>query len=71
VDWPPTTNKPLVEDLKYSCNRARRHQRPTDNLLEVWQNLAIFGGSPIGGAIEALPTKDVNQRSSVSPIVFF
>jgi hypothetical protein len=39
--------------------------------LEVWQNSAIFGGRPIGSAIEALLTKVVNQRSSVLPIVFF
>jgi hypothetical protein len=39
--------------------------------LEVWQNLAIFGGKPIGGAIEALLTKVVNRRLLVSPIVVF
>jgi hypothetical protein len=39
--------------------------------LEVWQNLAIFGGRPIGGAIEALLTKVINWKSSVSPIVVF
>jgi hypothetical protein len=39
--------------------------------LEVWQNVAIFGGRPIGGAFEALLTKVVNWQLSVSPIVFF
>jgi hypothetical protein len=39
--------------------------------LEVWQNLAIFGGTPIGGAVEALLTKVVNWQSSVLPIVVF
>jgi hypothetical protein len=39
--------------------------------MEVWQNLAIFGGRPISGAVEALLTKDVNWRSLVSPIVVF
>jgi hypothetical protein len=38
---------------------------------KVWQNLAIFGGIPIGGAIEVLLTKVINRRSSVSPIVVF
>jgi hypothetical protein len=66
-----STNQPLAKELKYSRNTARRHQRPTNNLLEVWQNSAIFSGRPIGGAIEALLTKVVNQRSSVSPIVVF
>jgi hypothetical protein len=37
--------------------------------LEVWQNSASFGNRPIGGAIEALLTKVVNQQSSVLPIV--
>ncbi len=45
--WPQMT----AEELKYSCNRARRHQRPTNNLLEVWQNPAPFGGRPIGAAV--------------------
>jgi hypothetical protein len=40
-------------------------------MLEVWQNLAPFGGRPIGGTVEALLTKVVNQQSSVSPIVVF
>jgi hypothetical protein len=39
--------------------------------LEVWQNSAIFGGRPIGAAIEVLLTKVVNQQLSVSPIVVF
>jgi hypothetical protein len=39
--------------------------------LEVWQNLAIFGGRPIGGAVEALLNKVINRKSSVSPIVVF
>jgi hypothetical protein len=40
-------------------------------MLEVWQNLAIFGGRPISGTVEALLTKVVNRRSSVSPIFAF
>jgi hypothetical protein len=39
--------------------------------LEVRQNLAIFGDRPIGGAVEALLTKVVNQQLSISPIVVF
>jgi hypothetical protein len=37
----------------------------------VWQNLAIFSSRPIGGAIEALLTKVINQQSSVLPVVVF
>jgi hypothetical protein len=42
-------------------------------MFEVWQNLAPFGGGRlIGGAIEALSTKVVNEQSSVLPIdVYF
>jgi hypothetical protein len=40
-------------------------------MFEVWQNLAPFSGRPISGAVEALLTKVVNQRLSVSPIVVF
>jgi hypothetical protein len=57
--------------LKYSRHRARQHQDPTNNLFEVWQNSAPFGGRPIGGAVEALLTKVVNQRLSVLLIVDF
>jgi hypothetical protein len=39
--------------------------------LEVWQNLAIFGGRPIGRNVEALLTKVVNRQLSVLPIVVF
>jgi hypothetical protein len=39
-------------------------------MLEVWQNLASFGGRPIGGAVEGLLTKAVDRQSSVSLIVF-
>jgi hypothetical protein len=67
----PTTNQQVAEELKYSHNRAQRHQHPTNNLLEVWQNSAIFGGRPIGSAIEALLTKVVNHQSSVLPIDVF
>jgi hypothetical protein len=56
------TNKRLTaEELNYSGDRARWHQHPTNNLLEVWQNLALFGGRPIGGIVEALLTKVVNR----------
>jgi hypothetical protein len=40
-------------------------------MFEVWQNLATFGGRPIGSTIEALSTKVFNWRSSVLPIVVF
>jgi hypothetical protein len=40
-------------------------------MLEVWQNLAPFGGRPIGGTIEALLTKVVDWGSLVLPIVVF
>jgi hypothetical protein len=40
-------------------------------MLEVWQNLAPFGDSPIGGTVEALLTKSVNLQLSVLPIVVF
>jgi hypothetical protein len=65
------TNQLLAEKLKYSRDRARWHQCPTNNLLEVWQNLAIFGGRPIGAAVEALLTIVVSLQSSVSLIVVF
>jgi hypothetical protein len=60
----PTTNQLTTEELKYSGNRAQRCQHPTNNLLEVWQNLAPFGGRPIGTAVEVLLTKVFNQQSS-------
>jgi hypothetical protein len=58
--WP--TNQLTSEELKYSRNRARRHWGPTNNLLGVWQNLGIFGGRPIGAAVEALLTIVVNWQ---------
>jgi hypothetical protein len=42
-----------------------------NNMFKVWQNLAPFGGRPIGGAIEALLTKVINRQSSVLPTVVF
>jgi hypothetical protein len=68
---PINNQQPTAEELKYSRKRARRHQRPTNNLLEVWQNLAPFGSRPIGSAVEALLTKIVNWQLSVLPIVDF
>jgi hypothetical protein len=65
------TNQPPAEELKYIRNREQQHQHPTNNMLEVWQNLAHFGSRPIGGAVEVLLTNLVNQQSSVSPIVIF
>jgi hypothetical protein len=62
---------PTAEELNYSGDRARPHQRPTNNLLEVWQNLDPFGGRPINGTVEALLTKVINWQSSVLPIVVF
>jgi hypothetical protein len=67
----PTNDRPLAEELKYSCTRAWQHQHPTNNLLEVWKNVAIFGGRWIGGAVEVLLIKVINRRSSVSPLLFF
>jgi hypothetical protein len=64
-DQQPTTNDILTaEELKYSRNMAWQHWQPTNNLLEVWQNLAPFGSRPIGAAIEALLTKVLNWQSS-------
>jgi hypothetical protein len=40
-------------------------------MFKVWQNLASFGGRPIGSAVEALLTKVLNQQLSVSSIVVF
>jgi hypothetical protein len=53
----PTTNQLTTEELKYSRHRAWRHQRPANNMFIVWQNLALFGGTPIGGVIEAILAK--------------
>jgi hypothetical protein len=66
----PTGDRPVAEELKYSRNRARRRQRPSNDLLQVWQNSAIFGGRPIGAVIETLLMIIVNQQSSQSPIGF-
>jgi hypothetical protein len=67
----PATNQPLAEELKYSRDGAWRCQCPTNNMLEVWQNLASFGSRQIGGAVEALLTKVVSGRSSELLIVVF
>jgi hypothetical protein len=40
-------------------------------MLEVWQNLATFGGRLISGAVEGLLTKVVNWQSSLLLIVVF
>ncbi len=42
-----------------------------NNMFKVWQNLAPFGGRPIGGTIEVLSTKVINRRSSISLILIF
>jgi hypothetical protein len=42
-----------------------------NNMFEMWQNVAPFGSRPIGGAVEALLTKDVKQQSSVLPFFCF
>jgi hypothetical protein len=69
------TNQLTAEELKYSRHRARQRLRPTNNLLEVWQNLAPFGGRPINAVVEALLTKAINQQSSgiqqYRPLLFF
>ncbi len=65
------TDQLTAEEIDYSGNRAWQHQHPTNNLLEVWQNLAPFGGRPIGGDIEVLLTKVINRQSSVLPTVIF
>jgi hypothetical protein len=51
-----------AEELKYILDGARQRQRPTNNMFGVWQNLAPFGGRPIGGTIEVLLTKVNNQQ---------
>jgi hypothetical protein len=72
TDQQPTTNHQLTaKKLQYSSDWEQQHQRPTNNLLKVWQNLPPFGGRPIGSAIEALLTKAANWQSSVLPIVVF
>jgi hypothetical protein len=74
VDQPSTnqsTDRLTAEELKCSCHRARWHQHPTNHMFEVWQNLALFNGRPIGGAIEVLLTKVVNRQSSGLPIAVF
>ncbi len=60
----PTNDRLTAEEFKYSHHSARRRRHPTNNLLEVWQNSAIFGGRLIGAAVEALLTVVVNQKSS-------
>ncbi len=73
-DQRPTTNdqRPATaEELKYSRYMARRRWCPTNNMFKVWQNLAPFGGRPIGSAVEALLTKVVNRQYWRSPIVVF
>jgi hypothetical protein len=54
----PTT----AEEIKHSQDRARRRQRPTNNMFKVWQNLAPFGGRTISGTVEVLLTKVVNWQ---------
>ncbi len=61
TDQQPTNDRWLAtEELKYSRNRVWRHWCPTNNMFEVWQTSAPFGGRPIGGAVEALLPKVVN-----------
>ncbi len=67
--WTTTDQRLPAEELKYSYDRAPWHQRPTNSMLEVWQDLASFSGRPIGSTIEVLLAKVVNQRSSVLLIV--
>jgi hypothetical protein len=40
-------------------------------MFKVWHNLAHFGGTLIGGTVEALLTKVVNRRLSILPTVVF
>jgi hypothetical protein len=58
------TNKLTTDELKYSHNRAQRHQCLTNNLLEVRQNSAISGSRPIGATVEALLPIVVNWQLS-------
>jgi hypothetical protein len=62
----PTTGRLTIEELNYSCNRAWRRGRLSNNLVEVWQNLAPFGGRLIDATVEALLTKVLNRQSSGS-----
>jgi hypothetical protein len=69
-DQRPTTNDwPTIEESKYSPDRAWQRRCSTNNMFKVWQNLAPFGGRPIGVAIEALLTMVVNWRLSVLLII--
>jgi hypothetical protein len=61
VDRPTNNQRSTIEDLKYNRYKARWRQHTTNNKFELWQNLALFGGRPIGSAVEALLTKVVNQ----------
>jgi hypothetical protein len=58
------TSQLTAEELNYSGYRAWHCPRATINMLEVRQNMAIFGGRPIGAAIEVLLLKVVNWQSS-------
>ncbi len=60
-----TTNDQLTaEEWKYSRHSARQRWHPTNNLLEVWQHLAIFGGRSIGAIVEVLLMIVVNWQLS-------
>jgi hypothetical protein len=65
------TYRLVAEESKYSRNRAWRRRCPSINLLEVCQNLAIFGSRPIGAAVEALLTIIVIRQLSLSQLVLF
>jgi hypothetical protein len=57
-----TNQQPAAEELKYSRDWERRNPQPNKNLFKVWQNMAIFGGRPINGAVEVLLTKIINWQ---------
>ncbi len=61
-----TTNRLTAEELKYSRIMARWLWCPINNLLEVGQNLAPFGGKLIGPTVEALLTKVLNWLAIVN-----
>jgi hypothetical protein len=55
-----TNDRQTAEELKYSRNNALQGQRLTNNMFEVWGNLAPFDGRRTGSTVEALLTKIVN-----------
>jgi hypothetical protein len=51
-----------VAIVALSTHSSIGHGRTTKNLMEVWQNLAIFSSRPISGTVEVLLTKVVTYE---------